>query len=157
MNFSATPKVLDDFNSAFCSNLAFVDSTYCCSCSWWSSQGTCLSSNMLRSSETASFYQKPLIGSFMVPTLNYLVWLLQSWAVNCKWSWTFTNGLSCLLSTEPSKLLSISPSCLQNQYPLDDSYTLSSYTAKGDTTLVIFRTQLLLFSFVFLFYLFTLH
>jgi hypothetical protein len=29
---------------------------------------------------------------FMVPSLNSFAWPLQSWAINCNWGCTFTNG-----------------------------------------------------------------
>jgi hypothetical protein len=45
-------------------------------------------------------------------------------------------------SAEP-QLLSMTPSCFQNQYHLGDSYTLSSPAAARGTTLAISGTQLL--------------
>jgi hypothetical protein len=30
----------------------------------------------------------------MVPSLNSFAWLLQFWAINCNWGYTFNNDLS---------------------------------------------------------------
>ena len=54
----------------------------------------------------------------IVSSLNSVTWQFQSWAINCNWGCTFTNGLPWFLTMCS---LSIMLSCLKIQYHLGDS------------------------------------
>jgi hypothetical protein len=82
-------------------------------------------------------------GPFMVPSLNFFARPLQSSNINYNWGCNFISGLSLASHSAKSQLFSMIPSCLQNQYHLDDPYTLPSSAATRGTAMVISGTQLL--------------
>jgi hypothetical protein len=66
---------------------------HCCCCSWWSFHGIGIS-KMLGSllQQGCTFTNSLSWGLFMVPSLNFSPWPLQSWGSNCYWGSIFSNG-----------------------------------------------------------------
>jgi hypothetical protein len=105
---------------------------HCCCCSWWSSHGTGISKTLLSSTVTwpSSWCQasNPLQDSFRPgPSI----------ATEAAPSPMAFHGSH----SAERQLLCMTPSCLQNQYHLDDSHTLLSPTVARGTTLAISGTQ----------------
>jgi hypothetical protein len=91
---------------------------HCCSCSWWSSHGTGISKTLLSST---------LISSVLGNQLQLRLHLHQ---------WPSMASHSAV-----PQLLCVTPSYLQNQYHLGNSYTLPSTVTAQGTTLAISGTQ----------------
>lgn len=114
---------------------------HCCCCSWWSSHGTGISKSLL-SSTVIRLHQQPLIGSLHGDKLLLLCMTPSSpgpsIATEAAPSPMAFHGL--WLCQEP-QLLFMTPSCLQNQYHLGDSYTVPSLVTAQNTSVAISGTH----------------
>jgi hypothetical protein len=111
----------------------------CCCCSWWSSHGTGISKTLLTSAVTR-LHQQPLIGSLHGAKPQLFCMILQSCHQLQLRLHLYQWPSMAFHSAEP-QLLFRTPSCLQNQYHLGDSYTLPSPATAQDTTFPISGIQ----------------
>jgi hypothetical protein len=110
---------------------------HCCYCSWWSSHVTGISKALLSSAITR-FHQHPVIG-FLHGDKPQVLCMTPSPGPSIV---TEASPLPSMAShsAEPW-LLFTTPSCLQSQHYLGDSYTLPSPATAQGTTLAISGTQ----------------
>ena len=115
---------------------------HCCCCYWWSYHDTVFP-NTLGYSTVTRLQQKTLIGSLhgaksqlLYTTPPVLGCQLQLWLHFHQWPSLASHNVK-------PQLLSMTPSCLQNQYYLGDSHTLPSSAEAWGTTLDISEPQLL--------------